>query len=795
MRRSTLAFKDYSLTPASNTALADGTYVGPNMLRNKVRPAIQQIMADGKALANDLVTTTASIAAIPAGAPGLNGINGGIGSSAGFAALFSAAGGMAVGTGITRIRTSGYSADGLGGADYIYDAAVNAAYVTANPRAAFLAADGRGFKLDPTQRLTPHMFGAVGMNIASTSAGYPQATLDLSTNDTVALQAFFDFAFPPGNSGLVFDWTGHWAISAPLFLGRPLSVGANGFTGEYHARRYICGHLHVLPVTAQPGGVAMTDVLTVMGPNLDLQGELYIHDSLGGGGPSYANRRFKNGVRALQTSEGSIESITVNGAKRDAVIVDTLVESWTVRAGTPYEVGSVSRNCIGLKIGRIYAAGCGSTEVGGATKMYSTPLVSKVQGSDPAQNGVFVAGSAGYNASIIQRTQVTVASTAEFQVGDFIKVRIEIPTASFTTIAADNATGKLTLASGDGLALGLGVGQKIILVDGGNVGVNDEIEFLIVAIGGTSNRELTVYPKPTTETAKAYTAINTRWTPHKVNVVASATQLVVFPWVPDATNSAVYLAQGYALNHFGQDSANVNVGYVGAFLSGGGLRSAGLYGAHVGELLTDFCEIGAVIGADYSAAHLGTQVDHRHFEATIFNVIQASGVATWSIGGGSAINLSAWGLLGPRGSTSAALSLGHLSGQHIVDSGRTFDHHRDELGIADFLANDDVAVSNDPILRNRIFKSNGGTIKLDFDRDMARLNNVADASLIWMSNVNGTPTGTATFSLSTRLANQGWTMLGTAVVTAPAKIPLFRFVFDEASRQVVIIQSLSLIHI
>jgi lysophospholipase L1-like esterase len=46
-----MSFRDYSLTPASNTELADGTYVGPNMLRNKVRPAIQQLMADGKELA------------------------------------------------------------------------------------------------------------------------------------------------------------------------------------------------------------------------------------------------------------------------------------------------------------------------------------------------------------------------------------------------------------------------------------------------------------------------------------------------------------------------------------------------------------------------------------------------------------------------------------------------------------------------------------------------------------------------------------------------------------------------
>jgi hypothetical protein len=50
-----MAFKDYSATPASNTALGDGTYIGPNMLRNKVRPALQQIAADGRELYDEVV--------------------------------------------------------------------------------------------------------------------------------------------------------------------------------------------------------------------------------------------------------------------------------------------------------------------------------------------------------------------------------------------------------------------------------------------------------------------------------------------------------------------------------------------------------------------------------------------------------------------------------------------------------------------------------------------------------------------------------------------------------------------
>lgn len=95
------------------------------------------------------------------GLPGLPGTNGGIGSSAGNAALFTAAAGMTIGTGITAFRMSGYSVAGIGGGYYIYDAAVTGTTVTANPRTQFLSADARGWRLDPKQRLTLEMFGGI----------------------------------------------------------------------------------------------------------------------------------------------------------------------------------------------------------------------------------------------------------------------------------------------------------------------------------------------------------------------------------------------------------------------------------------------------------------------------------------------------------------------------------------------------------------------------------------------------------------------------------------------------------
>lgn len=68
-----MAFKDYSVVPAQNTQLSDGTYVGPNMLRNKVRPALQRIAADGRETYDEL---KAQISAIPAGPPGDDGEDG-----------------------------------------------------------------------------------------------------------------------------------------------------------------------------------------------------------------------------------------------------------------------------------------------------------------------------------------------------------------------------------------------------------------------------------------------------------------------------------------------------------------------------------------------------------------------------------------------------------------------------------------------------------------------------------------------------------------------------------------------
>ena len=50
-----MPFKDYSNTPTSNTELEGPIFIGPNMDRNNVRPALQQLAADGRDLYDEMV--------------------------------------------------------------------------------------------------------------------------------------------------------------------------------------------------------------------------------------------------------------------------------------------------------------------------------------------------------------------------------------------------------------------------------------------------------------------------------------------------------------------------------------------------------------------------------------------------------------------------------------------------------------------------------------------------------------------------------------------------------------------
>ena len=215
------------------------------------------------------------------------------------------------------------------------------------------------------------------------------------------------------------------------------------------------------------------------------------------------------------------------------------------------------------------------------------------------------------------------------------------------------------------------VGQRFTLQDAGGVGANDGTTFEIVAFGRTSNREITVRPAPVTEGAKAYSGLQTKWSLHRVCTVTGPTKFLVHPWIPDGTNSKWHAIYGFLLNSFGIDSASTFVGYAGASKIGGGVRSAGLYGVRVGELLVDHAEVGLVVGAAPTSASIGTVVSHRHIEGTIFPLVQVSMSAAWYMGEGSGLSsLENCALLGSRATTASASGSQPPAGGMFVHNGR-----------------------------------------------------------------------------------------------------------------------------
>lgn len=89
--------------------------------------------------------------------PGMKGDPGGNAMAVG---PFTTVAGLNIPVGTDQIITTGFNTNGWGGARYVYDATVDAAYVAANPLIAKLTSNGRGFRLATDQPLNGFMFGA-----------------------------------------------------------------------------------------------------------------------------------------------------------------------------------------------------------------------------------------------------------------------------------------------------------------------------------------------------------------------------------------------------------------------------------------------------------------------------------------------------------------------------------------------------------------------------------------------------------------------------------------------------------
>lgn len=665
----------------------------------------------------------------------------------------------------TLVRTSGYSAPGRGQAQYAYDSALTSSYVTANPRTAFADASGRVFRLAETER-TPYMFGAVG---------------DGATDDSVPLQAFFDDAFTTANAKRnYYNLDGVWAVSRPIYAVYPIGNGTEEVT-----RKFRGGRLLVLPTSAQLGGVAMTDVLTIVGYRQVWDGELAVQDGLGGS-TNYASRRFFNAIRMMGVSQSSFEVIRVDGAMWDALHLNSTYGSWTLRAGTPYEVTYPHRNNIGLRIGSAYGRGCGSCHQS-AGMGYSVDITGADAGGDPYLNYGFDSNEAGFLNSHVQRSRLTVSSSSHFRRLDIGKVRLELLPTVFGTIASNNGASTLTWSAGDPVTAGLQVGETIIPQSGANAGG----AFTILGFGGTSNRTISVYPAPATEAATAITGLHSGWSFHVITNVPDGTHIDVFPWVPPRTNSKWYSMHGWIANVQGGDSANLHFDYLSGLVAGGGLLSGGLYGSHVSTLLLDHAEIGLMQGTGLINAALGTVVDHLHVEATTIDFLQLTGTLSSSciIKGGSSFHLGRTAKLVPRTSPSDALPQPGALVNCTIDRGGEI-YQSDVTGSYSghtYFADDNNALTNDPRGRERTVIANSADVHLTFNDDAARLFGQHHwAELFWIGPTGAAPTGTLSFTLRPSLAAQGWSIGGPASVTAPGKPCLFRVRFYKEGKKVLI---------
>jgi hypothetical protein len=137
-----------------------------------------QWAANGKSLVLLTVNDLAQLLAGPLAALIGGGLKGDPGGNIMAIGLFTGAFALNIPVGTDVVRTAGYSVKGIGIADYVADAAVDAAYVAVNPRTSFISANARGFRL------------AAGIEVLAAQFG----VLDTAADNAAALQAAYDWA-------------------------------------------------------------------------------------------------------------------------------------------------------------------------------------------------------------------------------------------------------------------------------------------------------------------------------------------------------------------------------------------------------------------------------------------------------------------------------------------------------------------------------------------------------------------------------------------------------------------------
>jgi hypothetical protein len=175
------------------------------------------------------------------------------------------------------IQTTGYSALDVGSALYVYDAAVNAAYVTAHPRSSFLVADGRGFRISLEQDITPQMFGDAGGGVTDDTAVI-----------TAALAASRNVHIPAG-----------------IYIVSSISVPANTI---------ITTDGHNTIIKQKSGTAANTRIIKIVGSNVSI-GDISVEGQLNQSGDTTGEQNHGIFIALEASSTASLSNITIGNVR------------------------------------------------------------------------------------------------------------------------------------------------------------------------------------------------------------------------------------------------------------------------------------------------------------------------------------------------------------------------------------------------------------------------------------------------------------------------------------------------
>lgn len=658
---------------------------------------------------------------------------------------------------------------------FVFDSSNLSASVTNDPsQGVFIppASDTTGASgawVRATATITPRMFGAVGDGVA---------------DDTVPLQAFFDFFILAAHGRkYVGDWSeGEWGTTATIYA---CYNESNTVTPE---RQFVSGTIRVLTV-AEP----LEWVLEIAGVRQSWTGRLGIHHAGASHvNTTYSTRRYKSGVRLRCVSHSRFGDFFVDSTKRHCVDADSEANAgFTVRAGTSKEMTFASANNIGLTIGSIYCRAYGSHNFASQYGVV-TAISAKTQGGMSGTAFVsetFVPGTAGFANNLSQRTQLTVGSTADMATKDLIWTRLELDSTHYGTVAADNATSKIIWSAGDP-ATYFEVGDRYPAFNGG---VNQGTTFHIVGFAGTSNREIIVTPAPVTHAADSTATYNqtSARTYHLVTQVVDATTVLVYPWVPDRTNTSARIVHGAALHIDGGDAANTVVRFVGGLLGALCLQADSLYGPAIGSVLTDNVDVGLRLGEPTSNSHLGTSIKHGHIEACHIPIFTMTPNITASMDLQSAFSLTNCRRPAPKATTNQWLAETHMADTVTLTSNGTIYTTPNQSSFEGANPNN-YGISNVPRGREVFVHEDSATLTVSFDRDVSRLFPKHHwATIIWTDSDGTAPDGTLTLNLHAELAAQGWVFAGDAsgtsyALTAPSRAPHISLQYLVTTKKVVV---------